>query len=179
MRKQIVVATGAVAIALGVYIFAGNSDRNEPAGITGTPDIKQLVVDYSSGKLEAKSASITSKQLIVNGDESNPLTYELPGDEFFLSIAPYVNKTHPCETHSLTGCQGEMTEEEFKVHIVDKDGNEIMDTTLKSQDNGFIDLWLRRDQTYQVTVEQNGKVAESEISTFESDNTCIADMKLL
>jgi hypothetical protein len=57
--------------------------------------IKELVSDYSLGKIKNESASITSEHLIVkksNGDEE---IYDLPEDEFFVSIAPYVNETHP------------------------------------------------------------------------------------
>ncbi|MNP57273.1 hypothetical protein D3C76_1520860 [compost metagenome] len=106
-------------------------------------------------------------------------SYSLPEDEFFVSIAPYVNKTHPCAIHSLTGCQGEMTEEEFSVSVQDAEGNQVMDKqTVKSQPNGFIDLWLPRDKTYNVTIEQDGKKAESEISTFEQNDTCVTTMQL-
>jgi hypothetical protein len=178
MKRKIVVATVLATVALGAYIFTGGVERNSPNENKDTQSVKQLVDNYSSGNIKARSASITSKQLIVNEGEANSLTYDLPENEFFVSIAPYVDKTHPCATHSLTGCQGEMTEEEFNVSIVDKDGNKIMDKTLKSQSNGFIDLWLPRDKTYNITVEHNGKIAESEISTFESDDTCISTMQL-
>lgn len=78
----------------------------------------------------------------------------------------------------MTGCQGELVEEEFDVLIEDEEGNVILDETLTSQANGFIDLWLPRDKTYQVTITQNGKAAELELSTFEGDDTCVTTMQL-
>jgi Periplasmic copper-binding protein CueP len=78
----------------------------------------------------------------------------------------------------LTGCQGELVEEEFEVYIEDTEGNLILDETLKSQSNGFIDLWLPRDKTYRITIVQDGKNVESEFSTFENDDTCITTMQL-
>jgi hypothetical protein len=78
----------------------------------------------------------------------------------------------------LTGCQGELVEETFDVFIEDKDGNVILDEEVVSQKNGFFDLWLPRDQTFNVKIEHNGKVVESEISTFENDGTCITTMQL-
>jgi hypothetical protein len=72
-----------------------------------------------------------------------------------------------------------MDEEEFDVYIEDMDGDVVVDETLKSQPNGFIDLWLPRDQKYQVTIEHNGKQVESEISTYENDATCITSMQLM
>lgn len=71
-----------------------------------------------------------------------------------------------------------MVEEEFDVLIEDEEGNVILDETLTSQANGFIDLWLPRDKTYQVTITQNGKAAELELSTFEGDDTCVTTMQL-
>ncbi len=72
-----------------------------------------------------------------------------------------------------------MVEEEFDVYIEDMDGKVIVDEKIKSQANGFIDLWLPRDQKYTVLIEHNGKKAEAEISTFKNDNTCITTMQLM
>ncbi|SEN93613.1 hypothetical protein SAMN05192533_12830 [Mesobacillus persicus] len=71
-----------------------------------------------------------------------------------------------------------MVEEEFDVLIEDEEGNVIVDETLTSLANGFIDLWLPRDKNYQVTITQDGKSAELEMSTFEGDDTCITTMQL-
>mgnify|MGYP007126047932 CR=1 FL=1 len=78
----------------------------------------------------------------------------------------------------MTGCQGELAEEEFDVYIEDTDGNVVLDEKVKSQANGFFDLWLPRDKTYQIKVKHGDKVSESEISTFDNDATCITTMKL-
>jgi hypothetical protein len=78
----------------------------------------------------------------------------------------------------LTGCQGELIDQEFDVYIEDEEGNVVIDETLKSQANGFIDLWLPREKTYQVTIVHDGKTAELETSTFRGDNTCITTMQL-
>lgn len=71
-----------------------------------------------------------------------------------------------------------MVEQSFGVTVVDADGKEIMNQTVKSQPNGFIDLWLPRNQNYQMTITHDGKEARSEISTFESDDTCLTTMQL-
>ncbi|MEK5033491.1 CueP family metal-binding protein [Paenibacillus sp. FSL R7-0302] len=190
MRKQIVAGTCAVIAAVGIFWYAGNEGRktadNREVAVSTQPDtqaassqnIKQMVADYSSRTLTADSASITSTQLIVDSGGPNEAAYELPEDEFFLSVAPYVQNTHPCATHSLTGCQGELTDQEFDVYIEDAEGKEVMNKSVKSQSNGFIDLWLPRDQNYRMTISQEGKQAQSEISTFESDDTCLTTMQL-
>lgn len=78
----------------------------------------------------------------------------------------------------MTGCQGELANEEFDVYIEDNDGDVVVDKTVTSLENGFIDFWLPRDKTYQIEITHDGKKAESEISTFENDATCITDMQL-
>ncbi len=72
-----------------------------------------------------------------------------------------------------------MVEEEFDVYIEDEEGNVVMDETVKSLENGFIDLWLPRDKTYQTTITHDGKTVESELSTFENDDTCITTMQFM
>jgi hypothetical protein len=57
-------------------------------------------------------------------------------------------------------------------------GNVIINEKVKSQTNGFFDLWIPRDKTYRIKIEHDGKVSESEISTFENDGTCITNMQL-
>ena len=187
MRKKVLTGAGAVIAALGIYWYAGHADQNKsteavkPAGsvaVNQAKDIKQMVHDYSARTITSESASITSTQLIVDSGTSNETTYDLPDNEFFLSVAPYLEKTHPCATHSLTGCQGEMANQDFDVLIEDADGKEVMNGAVKSQPNGFIDLWLPRDQTYKITITQGGKQAKSEISTFKKDDTCLTTMQL-
>ncbi len=79
----------------------------------------------------------------------------------------------------MTGCQGEIVNEEFDVYIEDMEGNVILDETLTSLSNGFINLWLPREKAYRVTIAYDGKMVESELSTFEGDNTCITTMQLM
>ncbi len=78
----------------------------------------------------------------------------------------------------MTGCQGELANEEFDVYIEDTEGNVIVDKTVTSQSNGFMDLWLPRDKTFEVKITHEGKQAESQISTSENDPTCITNMQL-
>src|SRR5699024_4598072 len=83
--------------------------------------------------------------------------YDLPEDEFFVSIAPFLNETHPCDIHSLTGCQGELVNEDLEVQIENSSGEVILDEKQQTEANGFIDLWLPRDDTFNVTITQEEK----------------------
>jgi len=175
MKKKFV----AIILMMVVFLVAcnGKSANEAQESKENVPeDIKELVEDYSVGNITDQSASITSTELIVTDNDNTEVIYDLPEEEFFVSIAPFINETHPCENHSLTGCQGELANQDFNLYIEDMDGNVILDETMNSGANGFIDLWLPRDKTFHVTITHEGKQVESEISTFEKDGTCINTM---
>lgn len=177
--KYVIIAAAAVImLAIGGYWLATQSGEKSDDEVIASDELKQLVLAYSKREAKEQSASITSHQLIVTNADQTQSTYALPEKEFFVSIAPYVEQTHPCAIHSLTGCQGELADEEFFLQIADSDGNVFVDKAVRSLANGFIDLWLPRDRTYNVRIEQAGKSAEAAITTFEGDNTCIATMQL-
>lgn len=179
MNKKTWVFTisGFVIVLVMIFVWFNLNHDDAPENPV-TPNIKQLVHEYSVGTFTDQSASITSQQLIVTDSKGDKRAYALPKDEFFVSIAPYIDHTHPCAIHSLTGCQGEMTNQEFEITIEDIDGSEVLNKTLKSQANGFIDLWLPRDKAYRISITYDGKKAESTLSTFEGDNTCITTLQL-
>jgi hypothetical protein len=166
-------------IAIMVMVSALFVGCSNDADNSSTTDIKQLVHDYTVGNVEAASASITSSELVVTDNNQKVTTYDLVDEEFFVSIAPFVNETHPCAIHSLTGCQGELVEEDVNVHIEDSEGNVVLDEKTQTEANGFIDLWLPRDDTFNVTITQDNKETTAEISTFDGDNTCITTMQLI
>lgn len=167
-----------IAILLGALVLLLGCTNNDVSEKETEVNIKELVHDYTVGNLEAASASITSNELIVTDEDQEVTTYALPKDEFFVSIAPFDKQTHPCDIHSLTGCQGELVEEGFDVYIEDSNGNLVVDEKMTTEANGFIDLWLPREDTLNVTITQGEKETTSEISTFEGDNTCITTMQL-
>src|SRR5690625_4785552 len=113
MRKKFI----AIILLMLVLLAAcnGKSANEELESKDNEPtDIKELVYNYSVGKIKNQSASITSKQLIVTDSDDKELVYDFPEEEFFVSIAPFINETHPCENHSLTGCQGELVNQDFE-----------------------------------------------------------------
>ncbi|MCI3921443.1 CueP family metal-binding protein [Paenibacillus sp. TRM 82003] len=176
MKKSTLAAIVVVAAVLGAYSWVVVADQPKTAS---TEEIKQLVQDFSLGAKQAKAASITSHQLVVTQDDDSRIAFDLPKDEFFVSIAPYIYETHPCATHSLTGCRGEMENEAFRVYIEDEEKNVVFNGTATSNANGFIDLWLPRDKTYRVEIEKDGKAQEAELSTFQGDDTCVTTIQLV
>lgn len=167
-----------LAMFLAAILLAGcGGDASQ--GQMDKDSIKQLVHDLGTGKRQAASASITSTQLIVAGEDGKKEIYALPKDEFFVSIAPYLETTHPCANHSLTGCRGELPNVSFDLLVEDQEGNRIIDGTANTMANGFIDLWLPRNGKFRVTISRDGLTSVSYISTFEGDPTCITTMQLL
>lgn len=91
MKIRLVLAASLISIALA---GCGQADSKDDAALI-TDNIKTLVNDYSAGNIKGGSASITSEQLMVKETDGEELAYDLPKDEFFVSIAPYANETHP------------------------------------------------------------------------------------
>ena len=164
------------SLLVAIFVFVGITGSKQ--SVEEAQDIKNLVHQYSTRQLKAANASITSDELIVTKSNSEEEVYPLPEDEFFVSIAPYLAKTHKCAIHSLTGCQGELTKKDFHVFITNEDGEVVVDEMMQSYENGFIDLWLPRNEKFHVKITFEGKSSEQEISTYKGDNTCITTMQL-
>ncbi|WP_404405054.1 CueP family metal-binding protein [Jeotgalibacillus malaysiensis] len=167
-----------VVLILSIVLAGCSSDSENSSSADDEFDIKRLIKDFSTREVSAEQASINGKELIVNEEDGSENVYDISNEDFFVSIAPYENQTHPCTFHSLTGCQGEMVEETFNVYVEDEEGNVVIDEEMTTYENGFIDLWLPRDKTYNVKIGHNGKSTEAQISTYEDDATCITTMQL-
>lgn len=93
MKKIVAIAGTIIVAAALIFIFVNNDDKDE--SVNEEVDIKQLVHDYSVGNKIGESASITGTELIVTDKNEKETVYQLPEEEFFVSIAPYMNHTHP------------------------------------------------------------------------------------
>src|SRR5699024_9825188 len=151
---------------------------NDATGDEVDEEILELIEEYNGNREATESASVTATHLIITDENEEETVYPMPEDNFFVSIAPYKERTHPCTNHSLTGCQGELFEEEFEIYIEESEGNIIVQDQLRTEANGFIDLWLPRNETFHVTNKQKRKVAKETIITFDDRSTCITTMYL-
>lgn len=93
MKFRVLLVALFAVLVLGACSNDSSKPNDDAKGKDGI-DIKEMVQGYSTDSLQAESASITSSQLIVKKDGGEEV-YDLPKDEFFVSIAPYVNTTHP------------------------------------------------------------------------------------
>lgn len=114
---------------------------------------------------------------LVLADDTEEVTLPIEG-QFYLSLAPYLTKTHECYNHNLASCQGELPGEKFSVTIVDADGTELVNQEVTTHANGFVGFWLPRDITATVTVSGGDRSATQEIKTGADDPTCITTMQL-
>ncbi|CNH43708.1 copper-binding periplasmic metallochaperone CueP [Yersinia pekkanenii] len=124
----------------------------------------------------AYSASVTGTELTLS-DGQQQYTFPL-GDKFYLSFAPFVNQTHPCFNHSLSGCRGELANTPFDVKITDKTGKVIMQDTLTSYQNGFIGVWLPRNTEGTIEVSYQGVKGRSPFATHAESQTCMTTLQL-
>ncbi|MDP2813915.1 MAG: CueP family metal-binding protein [Erysipelotrichaceae bacterium] len=136
--------------------------------------VKEMVnkLDSNIDKNPGLNATITGMTLILNENEVE-YDYTLPSDEFYVSVAPYINEVHPCKTHNLVSCRGEIFNKEFEVSIVREDGIVILSQKAKSMNSGFIGLWLPKGIEAILTIKYNGLSVARPISTFDNSDTCI------
>jgi len=173
MKKIIITGVVIGCLAIGGLLISQMMQSSKVDDLN-TEEIKDLVSRYSRQEISGNElAYIDSNVLTVVQEDGTSVEYALPEDEFFVSIAPYYEMTHPCATHYLTGCNSELKNEEFEILIKDLEGNIILNETVTSGDNGFIDLWLPRDKEYTIQITHDGDTINSSLSTFNGDNTCI------
>lgn len=97
MKKIKIKTFLAVLIISIVLAGCGQSGSNDETALNENEveNIRELVRDYSLGNIKDESASITSQQLVVEKSNGEKVAYDLSEEDFFVSIAPYVNQTHP------------------------------------------------------------------------------------
>ena len=126
------------------------------------------------------SASVTPQALILTDSKEREQRLEMPSDMSYVSVAPYVKKTHECHFHALTSCLGELKNAAVKVTVKDSESGEVIkQESTKTFDNGFVGLWLPRGVKGQVSIEYADKSGSADFSTLNDDDaTCVTTLKL-
>lgn len=99
-------------------------------------------------------------------------------EQMVVAIAPYVEQTHPCKTHYMSSCRGELAGVPVKVVARASDGRILFGGTVKTLPNGFFELWLPRNLEVSLTLEAQGKRAQGSIATFSNSDTCVTTLRL-
>lgn len=122
------------------------------------------------------SASITDEMIIIY-HKNKSYEINLEEDLFYVSLAPYINQTHGCYTHSLTGCQGELVDKDFLVKIYDEEDNLLEVKTINTGSDGFFGLFLEKGITYKIIVEYEDLSTSYDIDAY-TDQTCFTGGQL-
>ena len=124
-------------------------------------------------------ASVQPDTLVLRDARGREGRLPLPDDAVYVSIAPFRDQTHECHFHSLTTCVGELADTEVRVTLTTDDGSIVVDETRRTQDNGFVGVWVPRGLEATLTVESQGLIGSVPLSTTSPDDrTCITDLQL-
>lgn len=143
-------------------------------------DIKEAIALANVWKFTKPKISsfITSKELKVVFPDSSEFILELPENEMYIAIAPYINETHTCAVHYLSSCQGEMKNKDFMINISDEGNQIIFSGKVRSLKNGFFELWLPRNGQFDIEISYQNRTASTSVDTYDDSNTCITTVKL-
>ena len=125
-------------------------------------------------------ASIRPGELVLVDAAKREAAVSMPADEFYVSVAPYVDQTHECHFHSLTTCLGELANKDMDITVTnDQTGEVLVKEGLSTYDNGFMGLWLPRGIDATLTVDYDGKSGTQPLSTKTTDDaTCVTTLQL-
>lgn len=178
LRLVIGIAAAIIAISIGTYYLLNPGNQSETAflekhGLSGL-SVEEIVqkLDSTTSDPDGLGASITSEYLILK-DSEGEIKLVLPEGKFYLSFAPYINGTHPCATHSLISCQGELVNQKIHATVTDRQGKEIVNSDMTTMENGFVGLWLPRNIEATVTVFYNDLTAQAVVTTHPGSDTCL------
>lgn len=176
MKKTLLVFT--MLIVTLVLSSCSQAKGLEGVGLDGLSG-KQILSGVADGSIlvDGFALSVYDDELLVIVDEER-IAVDMPTDEFYLSVAPYIDITHKCTFHSATGCRGELKQQTFFVEFTDANGNLIISESMETLSNGFIDIWLPRDIEGTLTITQGDLMASKVISTETGEPTCETTMQL-
>jgi len=177
-RRTALVAS---ALVLAAFAFAAVGHAQAPA-----PSAAALEGVDAYGAMDLANAwkghdvtSFVTPQAVHFGfPDGSEVVIPLPDDVMLVSVAPYLVHTHPCLTHFMSGCQGELVELPLHVRAVLGDGTVIIDEQRSTMANGFMDLWLPRGQAIELTFERDGYRTVGLVTTHADSPTCITTLQL-
>ncbi|MDA3940984.1 MAG: CueP family metal-binding protein [Spirochaetia bacterium] len=191
MKKIAIIALSLISI----IIFFACSSREVQSQPMSSSSSKSSISPKGLDNLDAREALvlankwktsnpeitsfIESDKLIVQFANKTTVEIPLPSESMVVALAPYIDKTHSCSTHYISGCQGELVDVSVKVLALQDDGTVLIDQTMKTMANGFIELWLPRNKNISLTLESMNLKSEGELTTFSDSNTCITTFQLL
>lgn len=150
------------------------------AGLEGQ-DTEQVIAALEASTDDRTAGPVGSVRYdhVLLAGEDGEVAMPIPDDLFYLSIAPYVERTHDCYYHNLATCQGELAGESVQVTVTDTARTTLVNEDITLEANGFAGLWLPRDTTGELTVTYDDKQVTTPIATGPEDPTCLTTLRLL
>ncbi len=121
---------------------------------------------------------ITQREVIIKFPDGRIVSKSLPDSLFYLAIAPYINYTHLCDLHYTSSCEGELANKQITLDVEGYSDYKYKNEQITTMKNGFFEIWLPRNKTYNVKISYEGKSGQELISTNITDRTCITSIKL-
>jgi len=178
MKRNMLFALLALGISSSAIAAQSDADFLAAHGLAGktTEQMVEAIDSSPEARPLPYNAGITSTELKLS-DGKQQFSYPL-GDKFYLSFAPYLTQTHPCQNHSLSGCRGELANTPFDVKVTDTSGKVLVQKSMISHANGFVGIWLPRNIEGKIEVSYQGKKASAPIATHENSQTCLTTLPL-
>ena len=122
---------------------------------------------------------VTDRALEAVWPDGRRASVPLPQNRMYVAVAPYIRTTHPCATHVISSCQGELPGRTFVVTARTREGQVVYRGTLTSLSNGFVELWLPRGLELVLEVASGKFKGTGAISTRPNAPTCITTIRLM
>jgi len=166
------VLSGSLALAEGAV------PAPSPAALDGL-NAAQAVELANAWKGSDVTSFATTEAVHFTFPDGTEVVVPMPEDQVFVSVAPYLNRTHPCTTHYMSGCQGELVAAPVHVRALRPDGSVVLDEVVSTGPNGFLDLWLPRGEAFLLDLTLDGYAVQGIVSTTDGAPTCITTMRFM
>jgi hypothetical protein len=99
-------------------------------------------------------------------------------DMFWLSVGPYQNNTHSCVNHNVLSCEAEFKGKNIIFHIKSQDSSFEMNGSGFTTSQGWLDLYLPKNQKYIAEFEVEGLKGSGILTTSPDSPTCISTIQV-
>lgn len=164
-------------VALTLAPLAVAAGAPSPADLDGL-DARAAVELANTWKGNGVTSFVTTEAVHFTFPDGAQVVVPLPAHEALVSVAPYLTHTHPCATHYMSSCQGELVGAPVHVLAIAGDGTVLIDETMTTPANGFLDLWLPSDLAIELQLTLGDHRAVGRITTLAGSDTCVTTMRL-
>jgi len=174
-RSSIYRLVATLALSLSIVALA-QTPAVSPAALAGL-DARAAVELANAWKGNDVTSFVTSDVVHFVFPDGAEVSIALPEHEMMVSVAPYFTHTHPCITHYMSGCQGELVGAPVHVLAIAPDGSVLIDEVMPTPANGFLDLWLPRDLAIELQLSLDGYRTIGRITTHAGSDTCVTTLQ--